>query len=118
MLDNIKYLMSLKTIDKNIIEGNFELALEKLNFLIREEYKPSITYLKRGKLCKKLLMYDDAYSDFTYIIGHCAQKQEAYYERLFLNYEIANYYEAITDANLVLTWNEQNFEVKKLSFYP
>ena len=26
MLDNIKYLMSLKTIDKNIIEGNFELA--------------------------------------------------------------------------------------------
>lgn len=116
MLDNIKYLMSLKTIDKNIIEGNFELALEKLNFLIREEYKPSITYLKRGKLCKKLLMYDDAYSDFTYIIGHCAQKQEAYYERLFLNYEIANYYEAITDANLVLTWNEQNFEVKKIKF--
>ena len=30
MLDNIKYLMSLKTVDKNIIDGNFELALEKL----------------------------------------------------------------------------------------
>ena len=58
MLDNIKYLMNLKTIDKNIIDGNYELALEKLNFLIREEYKPSITYLKRGKLCKKLLLYE------------------------------------------------------------
>ena len=116
MLDNIKYLMSLKTIDKNILEGNFELALEKLNFLIREEYKPSVTYLKRGKLCKKLLMYDDAYSDFTYVIGHCAQKREAYYERLILNFEISNYYEAIVDANFVLSWDEDNFEVKRIKF--
>ena len=116
MLDNIKYLMCLKTIDKNILEGNFELALEKLNFLIREEYKPSTTYLKRGKLCKKLLMYDDAYSDFTYIIGHCAQKKEAFFERLFLNYEINNYYEAITDANAILSWDEDNFEVKRIKF--
>ncbi len=116
MLDNIKYLMSLKTVDKNILEGNFELALEKLNFLIREEYKPSVTYLKRGQLCKKLLMYDDAYSDFTYVIGHCAQKQEAFYERVFLNYEISNYYEAITDANIVLSWDENNFEVKRIKF--
>lgn len=106
--------MSLKTVDKNIVEGNFELALEKLNFLIREEYKPSITYLKRGKLCKKLLMYDDAYSDFTYVIGHCAQKQDAYYERLFLNYEISNFYEAITDANVILSWDEEIFEVKRI----
>lgn len=116
MLDNIKYLMSLKTVDKNILEGNFELALEKLNFLIREEYKPSVTYLKRGQLCKKLLMYDDAYSDFTYVIGHCAQKQEAFYERVFLNYEISNFYEAITDANIVLSWDENNFEVKRIKF--
>ena len=116
MLDNIKYLMCLKTIDKNILEGNFELALDKLNFLIREEYKPSTTYLKRGKLCKKLLMYDDAYSDFTYIIGHCAQKKEAFFERLFLNYEINNYYEAITDANAILSWDEDNFEVKRIKF--
>ena len=114
MLDNIKYLMCLKTVDKNILEGNFELALDKLNFLIREEYKPSTTYLKRGKLCKKLLMYEDAYSDFTYIIGHCAQKKEAFFERLFLNYEINNYYEAITDANVILTWDEDNFEVKRI----
>lgn len=108
--------MSLKTVDKNILEGNFELALEKLNFLIREEYKPSVTYLKRGQLCKKLLMYDDAYSDFTYIIGHCAQKQDAFYERLYLNYEISNYYEAITDANIVLSWDENNFDVKRIKF--
>ena len=114
MLDNIKYLMNLKTVDKNICEGNFELALQKLNFLIREDYKPSVTYLKRGQLCKKLLMYEDAYSDFTYVIGHCAQKQEAYYERMFLNFEISNYYEAITDANVVLSWDEDNFEVKRI----
>lgn len=116
MLDNIKYLMCLKTIDKNIIEGNFELALEKLNFLIKEEYKPSKTYLKRGILCKKLLMLDDAYSDFTYIIGHCAQKKEAYFERLFLNFEISNYFEAISDAKTILTWDNENFEVKRIKF--
>jgi tetratricopeptide (TPR) repeat protein len=108
--------MSLKTVDKNILEGNFELALNKLNFLIKEEYKPSTTYLKRGKLCKKLLMYDDAYSDFTYIIGHCANKKEAYKERLFLNYEIANFFEAIADAEIVLSWDEDNFEVKRIKF--
>lgn len=106
--------MSLKTVDKNILDGNFELAFDKLNFLIREEYKPSITYLKRGKLCKKLLMYDDAYSDFTYVIGHCAQKQEAYYERLFLNFEISNFYEAITDANILLSLDENNFDIKRI----
>jgi len=116
MLDNIKYLMCLKTVDKNILEGNFELALEKLNFLIREEYKPSTTYLKRGKLCKKLLMLDDAYSDFTYVIGHCAQKKEAYFERLFLNFEISNYFEAITDAKMILSWDENNFDVKRIKF--
>ncbi len=116
MLDNIKYLMCLKTVDKNILENNFEAAFNKLNFLIREEFKPSVTYLKRGRLCKKLLMYDDAYSDFTYIIGHCAQKKEAYFERLLLNFEISNFYEAITDANNILSWDENNFEVKKIKF--
>ncbi len=114
MLDSIKYQMQLKTIDKNISEGNFDLALQKLNSLIREEFRPSEIYLKRGRLCKKLLMYEDAYSDFTYVIGHCAQKQEAYYERLFLNFEISNFYEAINDANVILTWDEENFEVKRI----
>lgn len=116
MLDSIKYLMCLKTIDKNIFENNFDIALEKLNFLIKEEYKPSVTYLKRGKLCKKLLMFDDAYSDFTYIIGHCAHKKEAYLERVFLNYEIGNFYEAIVDANKILEWDEDNFAVKRIKF--
>ena len=114
MLDNIKYLMCLKTVDKNIAESNFDLALEKLNYLIREEYKPSLTFLKRGKLCRKLLMLNDAYSDFTYIIGHCANKKEAYYERVSLNFEISNYYEAIADANIILGWDSENFDIKRI----
>lgn len=116
MLDNIKYLMYFKSVDKNISENNFEAALEKLNFLIKEEFKPSQTFLKRGKLCKKLLMLDDAYSDFTYIITHCANKKEAYYERLNLNFEISNFYEAILDANKILEWDSENFEVKRIKF--
>ena len=116
MLDNIKYLMCLKSVDKNIFENNFDLALEKLNYLIREEYKPSETYLKRGRLCKKLLMLDDAYSDFTYVITHCVKKNEAFYERAFLNFDIGNYYEAIMDSNVVLSFDEDNFEVKRIKF--
>ncbi|MBQ7764622.1 hypothetical protein IJ384_04560 [bacterium] len=116
MLDNIKYLMSLKIVDKNILDGNFDIALEKLNFLIKEEFRPSLTYLKRGRLCKKLLMYEEAYSDFTYIINNCSEKSDAYYERLFLNYEIANFYEALKDANLILTWDNENFDVKRIKF--
>lgn len=76
MLDNIKYLLSLKSVDKDISEKNYDLALEKLNSLIKEEYKPSETFLKRGRLCHKLLMLDDAYSDFTYIITHCVKKKK------------------------------------------
>ena len=86
--------------DKDISEKNYDLALEKLNSLIKEEYKPSETFLKRGRLCHKLLMLDDAYSDFTYIITHCVKKEEAYYERVALNYEMSNYYEAIMDCLL------------------
>ena len=116
MLDNIKYLMCLKSVDKCISENQFDLALEKLNFLVKEEYKPSETFLKRGKLCHKLLMLEDAYSDFTYIITHCVKKEEAYYERLFLNFEISNYYEAILDANKILRWDKDNFDVKRIKF--
>lgn len=116
MLDNIKYLMCLKSVDKCISENQFDLALEKLNFLVKEEYKPSETFLKRGKLCHKLLMLEDAYSDFTYIITHCVKKEEAYYERLFLNFEISNYYEAILDANKILGWDKDNFDVKRIKF--
>ena len=116
MLDNIKYLMCLKSVDKFISENQFDLALEKLNFLIKEEYKPSETFLKRGRLCHKLLMLEDAYSDFTYVITHCVKKEEAYYERLFLNFEISNYYEAILDAEKILTWDTDNFDVKRVKF--
>lgn len=116
MLENIKNLVYLKTIDRLIAENNYDLALEKLNYLIAQEYKPSETFLMRGKLCRKLLMLDDAYSDFTYIITHCAKKEKAYYERLTLNYEIGNFYEAIKDADKILTWDEDNFEVKRVKF--
>ena len=40
MLDNIKHLISLKSVDKDISENNYEAALDKLNFLVREEFKP------------------------------------------------------------------------------
>lgn len=116
MLDNIKYLVCIKTIDKLILEKNYDLALEKLNYLIAQEYKPSETFLKRGQLCHKLLMLDDAYSDFTYIITHCSKKEKAYQERLMLNFEIGNFYEAIKDADKILTWDENNFEVKRIKF--
>jgi tetratricopeptide (TPR) repeat protein len=116
MLDNVKYFICLKSVDKNISENHYDIALEKLNYLIKEEFQPSTTYLKRGILCKKLLMYDDAYSDFTYIITHCVQKKEAYYERLLLNFEIANYYEAILDSNMILSWEPDNLEVKRIKF--
>ena len=117
MLDNIKYLLSLKSVDKDISEKNYDLALEKLNSLIKEEYKPSETFLKRGRLCHKLLMLDDAYSDFTYIITHCVKKEEAYYERVALNYEMSNYYEAIMDANKILGWDEDNLRLFEYNKY-
>ena len=116
MLDNIKYLVCLKSVDKCIAEQNYDLALEKLNYLIKEEFRPAETFLKRGQLCHKLLMLDDAYSDFTYVINHCVKKQQAYYERLFLNFEISNYYEAIQDADKILGWDEDNFDVKRIKF--
>ena len=116
MLDNIKYLMCLKTIDKHIAEKEYDLALEKLNFLIRAEFRPSEMFIKRGRLCHKLLMLEDAYSDFTYVINHCVNKKEAYYERLFLNFEISNYYEAILDADKILELDKGNFDVKRIKF--
>lgn len=116
MLDNIKHIICLKSVDKDISDKNFDLALEKLNFLVNEEYKPAETILKRGKLCHKLLMFEEAYSDFTYIITHCAQKQEAYYERVQLNYETGNFYGAIIDAERILAWDADNFEIKRIKF--
>ena len=114
MLDDIKYLFILKLAEKNINENKFEIALEKLNHLIREDYRPSVTYLKRGLLCKKLLMFKEAYSDFTYIIDNCADKVAAYYERLNLNFETSNYKEAIKDADIILKNFPEEAEVKKL----
>ncbi len=116
MLDNIKYLMCFKSVDKYIADKNYELALEKLNFLISEEYQPAETFLKRGQLCHTLLMNEEAYSDFTYIIKHCAKKDAAYLERMCLNYEINNYIEAIADSYKVLETDNQNTDAVRIIF--
>lgn len=116
MLENIKSLIALKSVDKYIKENNYELALKTLNNLISEEFKPAETYLKRGKLCHKLLMFESAYSDFTYVITHCIHKEEAYRARLFLNIEISNFAQAITDADKVLEFNPDDFEIKRTKF--
>ena len=76
MLDSIKHIVIFKSVDKFIHEKNFEQALEKLNFLIKEGFRPAETFLKRANLCKKLMMYEEAYSDLTYVIHHCAYKNE------------------------------------------
>ena len=115
MLDNIKYLMCYKSVDKDISENNFESALEKLNYLIKEEFKPSETFLKRGQLCHKLLMLEDAYSDFTYIITHCVKKDLAYKERMLLNFEMGHFGETISDAMKLLELFP-DFEIKKIIF--
>ena len=116
MLENIKSLIALKSVDKYINDSNYELALETLNRLVKEEFKPSETFLKRGRLCHKLLMLDSAYSDFTYVITHCVNKDEAYYERMMLNYEMGHYVEAINDSEKVLELYPENFEIKRIKF--
>ena len=116
MLENIKKLFTLKYVDNCINKGKYDLALESLNALINEGYKPAETFLKRGQLCHKLLMLDDAYADFSYIINNCTNKYQAYYERMKLNYEINNYYETITDANKLLSLEPLNFEYNRYKF--
>ena len=116
MLDKISNYLIFKRIDKYIKDNHFELALEKLNFLIKEEFMPAETFLKRGKLCHKLLMLDDAYSDFTYIITHCAKTHDAYYERMKLNYEMGNYEEAITDSENLAEKTSEHMECFKYKF--
>lgn len=116
MLENIKNTICLKSVDKDIADKNYDAALEKLNRLANEEFKPAETFLKRGKLCHKLLMLDDAYSDFTYIITHCAKKEAAYYERIQLNFEMGNYYGSIIDAERILSWDPDNFGIKRIKF--
>ncbi len=116
MLENIKFIIADKTIDKLISEGQYEQALEKLNQLISSGYKPADTMLKRGKLCHKLLMTDDAYSDYTYIINYYPQKAEAYMARMVLNFDIGNYYEAIVDAARYEEYEPSTTQLKKIKF--
>lgn len=116
MLENIKNIFIFYYAQKCIDDKNYELALEKLNFLAEQEFRPADTFLKRGILCHKLLMLEDAYSDFSYIITHCVNKQRAYYERMKLNFELSNYIETISDANKILENIPDNFECKIYKF--
>ena len=116
MLEKIKNFFTFKLINKYIKDGNYDIALEKLNFLAEECYKPAETYLMRGKLCHKLLMLEEAYEDFSYIITHCVNKINAYIERIKVNYELSNYYEVISDVNIVLNMYPDNFEYKRYKF--
>lgn len=113
MLDDIKNYLMFNYADKCIGDKNYDLALEKLNYLVEQEYRPEETMLKRALLCRKLLMSEEAYDDLTYIINNCKNKQRAFYERMKLNFEISNFYEAIYDANQVLNDIPDNLECKK-----
>ena len=116
MLDNIKQFISLKTIDQLIYAKNYEQALDKLNALIKDGFRPSETYLKRGELCQTLLMYEDAYSDYTYVIMHCQNNYKGYQKRMFLNFEISNFIQAVDDAYKVLEYTPDDFEPKRILF--
>lgn len=116
MLENIKSVIVYKTIDKLINGGQYELALDKLNQLISDGFRPADTILKRGKLCHKLLMTEDAYSDFTYIINNYTQKANAYEARMLLNFDTGNYYEAIIDASRCEEYELKSNEIKKIKF--
>ena len=118
MIDSIKNLIAFKSVDKLIKDENYEQAMAKLNSLAKSGYKPKDVFIKRGLLCKKLLMTEDAYSDFTYVITNLEDKRDAYYQRMLLNFEIANFYEAIIDASRVeeLSPDEDNTEARKIKF--
>ena len=116
MFENIKSIIVYKTIDKLIHDGQYESALEKLNQLISIGFKPVDTMLKRGNLCHKLLMTEDAYSDYTYIINNYTQKADAYEARMNLNFEIGNYYEAIIDATRYEEYKSSDENTQRVKF--
>ena len=116
MLESIKQLITLKSIDAIINSNNYDLALEKLNQLIGNGFRPEETRLKRGKLFRKLLMSEEAYSDLTYIINHYPEQSEAFKERMRLNYEISNFNEAVLDSSHILAEEPDNKEAQKIKF--
>ena len=116
MLRNLKHFISLKLVDKLIRENNFELALERLNYLVEQDYCPKETHLKRGELCQKLLMYEDAYSDYTYVLNHYPETKSARRNRMLLNFEVENYYGTIIDASELLQSYTDNFDILRIEF--
>ena len=116
MLEQIKNFINYVYVDKYIKDKNYDLALKKLNMLIDNGFRPADTFLKRGMLCHKLLMLDEAHSDFSYIIVNCSKKLRAYYERMKLNYEMGKFFETLEDSNKLLIYDPDNFEYKRYKF--
>ncbi len=116
MLKLVKQFITLKSIDKLISDKNYDLALEKLNFLIQNGLYLNDAYFKRGLLCHKLLMNEDAYSDFTYVISHSNDNFRAYVERMYLNFEILNFQEAISDSEYILNIKPDMFDAYRIKF--
>ena len=116
MLDSIKQILALKSVDSHILASNYDLALEKLNYLIRSGYRPDETRYRRGKLFRLLLMSDEAYSDLTYVIKHYPHFLEAFRERMRLNYEISNFKEAVSDTDCILSEEPENKEAQRIKF--
>ena len=112
----IKNFIISKYAQMCIKNKSYEKGMELLNYLASEEFEPAETFLKRGKLCRELLMLYEAYSDFTYVINNCTNNIEAYYERMKLNYDMGNFFEIITDANKLLEAEPDNFEYKRFKF--
>lgn len=117
MLEDLKNVLLYKSIDNLIKNKKYDEALEKLNILVKVGYEPIKVILKRGILCKNLLLSDDAYNDFTYIIDNYSSNLEAYKERMLLNYELEKYKDAIKDAEVLINNCSNDFEVSKCQIF-
>lgn len=117
MLEDIKNKFYFHSIDKLISHKNYDEAFQRLNCLADSGYRLFDVILKRGNLCKKLLMSDEAYSDFSYLINNFFDNEPAYRERMLLSFELENYKNAINDAEKLLQKNPDNLDIKMIKFF-
>ena len=116
MLESIKQLITLKSIDNLINNQNYDLALKQLNLLIYNGFRPCESYFKRAKLCRKLLMTEEAYSDLTYLIKNYEDNLNVYKERMELNFEIQNFKEAMSDSSRILKEFPEDKNAQRIYF--
>ena len=116
MLESIKQLFTLKSIDNLINNQNYDLALKQLNLLIYNGFRPCESYFKRAKLCRKLLMTEEAYSDLTSLIKNYEDNLNVYKERMELNFEIQNFKEAMSDSSRILKEFPEDKNAQRIYF--